>query len=108
MNVQPLVDILCASHGDLDELFPEGKVFRVAGLQLHGFLQACFSDFRTGFGLLFHQLVETQQFFDRIRGEGTLVKMVFPAVEHLPHRCSPVPDVVVSNHIMSEESCSAS
>ena len=100
MDVKLVVNFGKAGFGNFHAAFPDGQVFPVPGLELHQFRLAGIQQFRLFLAHQVHILVHPQQLVNRVGGQGLLIQNILPAPQDHAELGTPVPDVVVRNHMV--------
>lgn len=100
MDVKLVVNFGKPGFGNFHAAFPDGQVFPVPGLELHQFRLAGIQQFRLFLAHQVHILVHPQQLVNRVGGQGLLIQNILPAPQDHAELGTPVPDVVVRNHMV--------
>ena len=102
-HIQAVIDFLETPAGHLDALFPDRKVFSVAGLEFHQFRFAYLKDGRIRVGGGIDIPIDTEKLGDRIVGERLMTEDRFPSMENHAELGAPVADMVIGDDMISEK-----
>ena len=101
------VDLFEFGPGQIDELLPDGAVFRVALLEFDQFFARRFV--HGGIGLLecVDLAVETRHFRNRVTLQRTTVEKVLPTVKDFAELRAPIAEMVVGHDFVAGKPCDA-
>ena len=103
MNVEQPVNALEVLHRQLDALFPNRKIFRIAGLQFNQLLPTGFAHGRIAGRSFVSLFVDTDNLADRIPLECWSIEQILPTPDHHAELRSPIADVIVADDFVTEK-----
>ena len=103
MNVEQRIRALKVPHRQIDALFPNRQILRIARLQLDQLLPAGLAHGRIDCRSLVGLFVNADQLGNRIARKGLSIQQIFPAVNHHPELRPPIADVIVADDFVTEK-----
>ena len=103
LDAELVVDFLEGGHRDLVDVFPDGEVFGIAGLEFHEFLAGFFEHGGIGVGGVVADFVEAFELFEWLALEGGGIELAFVGPDEFAELSAPVADVIIADDACAGE-----